>query len=179
MGSDPLPVTMLDDARTEVISNALPKSAVGTPRLERIEPFEDFYRREMPRLVALARGLAGAATAEELAQEAMLAAYRRWATIARYERPEAWVRRVCANKATSVLRRRGNEAKALLRLAARPTAVVELEPCDEEFWFALRYLYGLSVAEIAAILDCSEGTVKVHLTRARAALVRSLGEDES
>ena len=40
--------------------------------------FDDFYRAELPRLVALARALCGAATADDVAQEAMLAAYRRW-----------------------------------------------------------------------------------------------------
>ncbi|MDP9219733.1 MAG: ECF-type sigma factor, partial [Actinomycetota bacterium] len=35
---------------------------------------------------------------------------------------------------------------------------------------ALFYLYDLSVADVAATLELSEGSVKTHLSRARAAL---------
>jgi hypothetical protein len=38
------------------------------------ESFETFYRREYPRILVLARVLAGAPAAEDLAQEVMLAA---------------------------------------------------------------------------------------------------------
>ena len=60
--------------------------------------------REMPRLTALARALCGSAVADDLAQEAMLDAYRRWPEVSRYDIPEAWVRRVCALRASSLLR---------------------------------------------------------------------------
>jgi RNA polymerase sigma factor (sigma-70 family) len=148
------------------------------------ESFESFYRRELPRLVALAGALCGSRVADDLAQEAMLAAYRRWRVVSSYDSPEAWVRRVCANRATSLLRTRSAEARAVLRLAARPAGVSEPASQHEEFWTevrrlprrqaqaaALRYVYDLSVAEIAATLGCSEGAVKQHLARARQALV--------
>ena len=64
-------------------------------------PFDDFYRAELPRLVVLARALCGAAVAEDVAQEAMLAAYRRWRHVSDLENPEAWVRRTCGNLAVS------------------------------------------------------------------------------
>jgi RNA polymerase sigma-70 factor, ECF subfamily len=148
--------------------------------------FDLFYARELPRLIAFAQGLCGRPVADDIAQEAMIAAYRHWARVSRYESPEAWVRRVCANQATSVLRRRAAEARALLRLGTRePTT--ELQASHEAFWAevrglprrqaqvtALRYVYGLSVAEIATTLGCTEGTAKVHLTRARAALAERL-----
>src|SRR5689334_5960392 len=74
------------------------------------EPFDAFYRRELARLVAFARVLAGPAYAEDIAQDAMLTAYRHWRTVSRLDMPAAWVRRVCANRALSTLRRRGVEA---------------------------------------------------------------------
>ena len=147
------------------------------------EPFEEFYRREFPRTRALARVLVGGPGADDVAQEAMLVAYRRWREVARLSDPAMWVRRVCANLATSQLRRRGVEARALLRLGARPRPAVVLTDDDESFWSAVRslprrqaqvvalfYLYDLSVADVAATLELSEGSVKTHLSRARATL---------
>jgi RNA polymerase sigma-70 factor (ECF subfamily) len=42
---------------------------------------------------------------------------------------------------------------------------------------ALHYLEDRSVEDIAAILECSTGTVKQHLHRARRRLAALLGED--
>jgi DNA-directed RNA polymerase specialized sigma24 family protein len=76
--------------------------------------FDAFFVVEFPRMVAFATALVGdRAVAEELAQEAMLQAYRNWATVAGYDRPGAWVRRVTANLASSTRKRRGVEARAL------------------------------------------------------------------
>jgi RNA polymerase sigma factor (sigma-70 family) len=151
------------------------------------ERFEDFYRREFPRLRALARVLVGGPSSDDIAQEALLVAYRRWREVSRLADPAMWVRRVCVNLATSQLRRRGVEARALLRLGARPRLPVALTDDDETFWTAVRslprrqaqvvalfYLYDLAVADVAATLEMSEGTVKTHLSRARAALAQRL-----
>ena len=56
--------------------------STSPPATRSVESFEDFYRREYPRLLVLARVLAGDAAAEDLAQESMLAAYRQWTQIA-------------------------------------------------------------------------------------------------
>jgi RNA polymerase sigma-70 factor (ECF subfamily) len=153
--------------------------------------FDSFYRAELPRLIALARALCGAAVADDVAQEAMLAAYRRWKQVRELESPAGWVRRTCANLAVSYYRRRLLELRALTRLASRPKPV--LDPPDEQFWAAvrklparqaqaaaLRYVYELDVADIARTLEISQGSVKQHLSRARAQLVRELNlvEDE-
>lgn len=151
--------------------------------------FDDFYRAQFPRLVPLARALCGAGVAEDIAQEAMLASYRSWPQVSQLAAPEAWVRKTCANLAVSAFRRRVCELKALVRLGPavdRPP----LSPDGEAFWSAvralpkrqaqaaaLRYLYDLSVAEVAQTLDISEGAVKQHLSRARAALVAQLDLD--
>jgi RNA polymerase sigma factor (sigma-70 family) len=161
-----------------------PDAVAGLPV---VESFDVFYRRELPRLVAFAAALSGSASADDIAQEAMLAAYRRWETVARLDVPAAWVRRVCANRSVSTLRHRAVEARALLRLGSRRA---EPEPLAEEhelFWsevrtlprrqaqvIALHYIYDVGVIEIAATLGCAEGTVKVHLSRGRAALAQRL-----
>jgi len=148
--------------------------------------FDDFYRKEMPRLVMLARALCGSLVAEDVAQEAMLTAYRRWRVVGGLEYREAWVRRTCSNLAVSQYRRKLVELKALTRLSTRPQPP-GLGPADEAFWAAirqlprrqaqaaaLRYLYELDVADIARTLAITEGAVKQHLTRARARLVAEL-----
>lgn len=154
-----------------------------------IETFDAFYRRELPDLVAFAAALAGPAAADDIAQDAMLVAYRRWDTVSVMDVPAAWVRRVCANRAVSSLRRRGVEVRALLRLSARrPDEPPPLDGDAAAFWgevrrlprrqaqaVALFYVYDLGVAEIARTLGCAEGTVKVHLSRGRAALADRLG----
>jgi RNA polymerase sigma-70 factor (ECF subfamily) len=187
------PATVLGEASAEIISdNPAERPRSQHPSDPRARSFEVFYRQEMPRLVALARGLSGSSAADDLAQEAMLAAYRRWSEVATYEHPEAWVRRVCANHATSLLRRRGAETRAVLRLASQRSPDAELDERHEAFWAevrrlprrqaqaaALRYLYDLSVADIAATMACSEGSVKVHLTRARAVLADRLEKEAS
>ena len=86
-----------------------------------VESFDTFYAREYSSLVAMAHALTGSRShAEDIAQEAMLTAYRRWDDVSRLDLPAAWVRRVCANTATSVVRRRIVETRAVLRIGARP-----------------------------------------------------------
>jgi RNA polymerase sigma factor (sigma-70 family) len=153
--------------------------------LGRAQTFEMFYRREMPALVALAAALSGSMYAEDIAQEAMLAAYRRWDVVSQFEAPAAWVRRVCANRSVSTVRRRAVEARALLRLDMRRSDERLMADEYERFWaevrrlprrqaqvIALHYIYDLAVSDIACTLACAEGTVKTHLARGRAALAR-------
>jgi RNA polymerase sigma-70 factor (ECF subfamily) len=127
-----------------------------------------------------------------LAQEAFLAAYRRWDRISQYDKPEMWVRRAAANRAVSLVRRRLTEAKALL-LVRGHTATEPLPSSSENdvLWaqvrrlskrqaqaVALFYAADLPLAEIAEVLGCSTGTVKSHLRRARNTLARKLGYQE-
>src|SRR5690349_9331005 len=100
--------------------------------------FDSFYVSELPRLVRLARGLCGAALAEDVAQEAMLVTYRRWSHVAALDRPDLWVRRTCANLAVSHFRRRVLELRAVARVGGRRGPVVELEPASEDLWRAVR-----------------------------------------
>lgn len=156
--------------------------------------FDEFYVGELPRLVALARALSSAAIAEDIAQEAMLIAYRRWREVREMAHPEQWVRRTCANLAVSHFRRSVVELRAKARLAARRPPPDELDRPAEEFWAAvralpnrqaqaaaLRFVYDLPIVEIAQTMDCTEGTVKQHLSRARRSLAATLGvtEEES
>jgi len=76
---------------------------------------------------ALAYALSGSRLgADDLAQEAFLAAYRDWQSIGRYNNPGAWVRRVVDNRSVSMFRRRSAELRPLIRLrnvlSQRPTS---------------------------------------------------------
>jgi RNA polymerase sigma factor (sigma-70 family) len=155
------------------------------------EPFEAFYRREFPRLVALAHGLAGPELAADLAQEAMIAAYRRWDEVQSFGSARAWVRGVCANVSVSAVRRRLAETRAMTRLRARPAIHQAEGGADDEFWrevrrlprrqvqvVGLHYVLDMSVADIAAALGCAEGTVKAHLFKARKTLAARLASDD-
>jgi RNA polymerase sigma-70 factor (ECF subfamily) len=143
-------------------------------------------------LVAFAWAMTGSlAVAEELAQEALAAAWQGWDRVGGYERPGAWARRVVGNRAAGLLRREERERRAVGRLWARDgNGTGELTIVDENaaLWEAMRalplrqaqvlalhYLEDRSVSQIAGILECAEATVKVHLHRGRLELARRLG----
>ncbi len=157
------------------------------------EDFETFYQREFRQVVALAYSLSGSrVAAEDLAQEAFIAAHQQWEKVGRYEAPGAWVRRVVSNKSISLFRRRTSEVKAVTRLAMRrQIPLPEIATDDDEFWkvvrdlpkrqaqaVALFYLEDRPVVEVAKILGCTESTAKVHLHKARKALAKRLKLDE-
>ncbi|MCU0260597.1 MAG: sigma-70 family RNA polymerase sigma factor [Ilumatobacteraceae bacterium] len=150
--------------------------------------FEQLYADELPRLVPTLHALTGdRASAEDLAQDALRRAHEHWAEISSYDRPGAWVRRVALNLAANAARGRGREARALQLV--RPAAPVELPATDEALWALVRelpeqqrhavvlhYVEDQTVADVAAVLEVSEGTVKTHLSRARATLAARLAE---
>jgi len=150
--------------------------------------FDELYRREFHTLVALAYGLSGnRAAAEELVQEAFVAAHRGWRRIGSYDNPSAWLRRVVVNRSISALRRRAAERRALSRLGGQRILPHELPEPDEAVWRAVRalpsrqaqvialyYVDDRSTADIATILDCAEGTVRAQLHKARQALAKTL-----
>jgi RNA polymerase sigma factor (sigma-70 family) len=163
-------------------------------RLRSAPSYESFFRSEYRGLVALAYAMTGSqVVGEDLAQEALLVAYRRWDYVAGLDRPETWVRRTCTYLASSWRRRKGAEIRAMVRSGSRrvspPSRDPDVEDGGVEFWanvrklprrqaqcVALRYVYECPVAEIATMLGCSEGSVKQHLARAKARRQASLGE---
>ncbi len=164
----------------------------GIPVVRGPLSFDAFYASEFEAVAGLAYALSGSRlAAEDLAQEAFLAAYRRWDEIGRYESPGGWVRRVVANRSVSVIRRRVVEAKALTRLAEPVHRLPELSPEACGVWRAVRrlpdrqaqvialfYLEDLPLDDIASILDLSVETVRTHLRRARKKLARRLATEE-
>ncbi|MGH9132514.1 MAG: RNA polymerase sigma factor [Ilumatobacteraceae bacterium] len=153
--------------------------------------FDGFYRDEYCRLVPVVAALVGdRAGAEDVVQEALAEAQRHWATVGAYDKPGAWVRRVALNRAANVRRRSGRERGALGRLRIVRAEPIVHELPDEPLWTLVRelpdqqrravvlhYVGDLSVADVADVMECSEGTVKTHLSRARAALAQRYPTD--
>jgi RNA polymerase sigma-70 factor (ECF subfamily) len=160
-----------------------------------VSRFEDFYIEEFRAVVGLAFALSGSSlAAEDIAQEAFMAASTSWARISRYDNPGAWVRKVVANKANSAIRNRMREVHALARVAliqgpssrvvdlptehAEVCSAVRSLPRRQREVVALHYFADYSVSEIALALDIAEGTVKAHLHQGRTRLEHQLSGTE-
>lgn len=159
------------------------------PVVKAAEPFDSFFNREFPRMVAVAYAISGSRwAAEELAQEACLRAYRSWDSVSRYDKPGAWLRRVTINLANSFLRRRISELKALERYAVGGVEPVSSHPVEEEFFWeevkglpkrqreviVLHYVDDMSTSDIAEVLDISESSVRTHMQRGREMLAQRM-----
>lgn len=143
--------------------------------------FDSFYRAQRTPLVRLAHLLTGSpALAEELAQEALLAAHQRWSGL---DNPNAYARRALVNLARTHHRR-----SALQRRHERDSRPpVDLPPEIDEMWqhirrlgtdqrsvIVLRFYADMKVDEIAEVLGKPAGTVKSLLHRSLATLKENM-----
>ena len=125
------------------------------------------------------------ALAEDLVQTALVRAWPRWERIRHRDDPEIYVRRIMVNTWSTWYRRRGRgetpaaavpdgagagdmAAEVAVRLAVRDALGV-LSPRQRAV-LVLRIYDDLSEAQVAEILDCTVGTVKSTMSRARAKL---------
>ncbi|MBN2494016.1 MAG: RNA polymerase sigma factor [Deltaproteobacteria bacterium] len=162
-------------------------------RAEALARFERFAAAEAGSLLWLAKRLVGEADAQDLAQDALLKAYRgldrfRWEASLK-----SWVRRILVNEGLKRLRRRqlSERVKGAFRSGGpRPEgmglsewagpdelagqaeqartldrAMQRLSPRQRAV-VVLRHVEGLPVAEVAETLGLGPGTVKTHLVRA-------------
>jgi RNA polymerase sigma-70 factor (ECF subfamily) len=161
-------------------------------RVERRIQFDTWYvdtYRPMLHLAVLL--LHDEGRANDVVQDSFAEAYRRWDRLSGYDRPDLWMRRVVLNRCVSRLRRRSAEERAVARWAGRAgdRAIVDEISDDSGIWRlvqqlprrqvqALALVYGtdLSVDDAAAVMGCSAGSVKTHLSRGRAALAARLEE---
>jgi RNA polymerase sigma-70 factor (sigma-E family) len=136
--------------------------------------FRLFFASEYRRLFALGLLLTGEAVqAEELAQDALVRTFRRWALAGRPKDPPSYARRVLVNRHRSLLRRAVVEARQLVRLGgdAEPGgdhgedamvlwAALRRLPPRQRAVVVLRYYEDLSEPEVARLLRLPLGTVK-------------------
>ncbi len=159
-----------------------------SPTVRAVPAFDDVYRSEFRRVAGLAFVFCrDYNSAEDLAQDAFATAFRHWSDVSRMEHPVAWIQTVVVNKAMSRLRRMTRETRALrlgepaqheegpAEVLAVWDAVAGL-PVRQAQVVSLIYYSGLSHSEAAAIMGCKLETVRTHLKRAKAHLVKSLGE---
>src|SRR5215467_7913081 len=136
--------------------------------------FEAFVTARGPALLRFAYLLTrDPGLAEDLVQEAFVRAHGRWDTIATLDHPEAYLRRIIVNQCLSWRRRRastelvgappetgmpdGSDALAERDLVWR---VIGGLPGRQRAVLVLRYYEAMTDREIAAVLECAEGTVR-------------------
>ncbi len=122
--------------------------------------------------------------AEDVVQEVLIRAHRRWAQIGDLDQPEAYVRRMIVNEFTSwrrkwarIVPRPSDELDGPIddeaaSIAERRTLLSEIAklPRRQRTVLVLRYYEGLPDSAIAATLGCSETTVRGYAFRALKAL---------
>jgi RNA polymerase sigma-70 factor (sigma-E family) len=162
---------------------------------ERTREIAGLFDREYKSLHRLAYVfVADAAAAEEIVMEAFVKVFSGWHRFRSVDHKSAYLKQMVVNGSRSRLRRQGTEQRvneALHRDVARSRGL-ESEHSDMQLdlWNAvrrlpdrqraaivLRYHEDLSEAEIADVLDCSVGTVKSQLSRARRKLEVLLTEE--
>lgn len=160
----------------------------------RDEEVAGLFRRHYAPMCRLAYVILGdAGAAEEVVMEALVKTFSGWMRIRDLDRSEAYLKRAVVNGCRSKIRRKSIESRAAVVL--RSQAQASATPSDPDrsdtrraVWEAIRglperqraavvlfYYEDLPEAEIADILQCSVGTVKSQLFKARAKLGRSLG----
>ena len=177
----------------------MPSSGPGHRSLE--EALSRLYRQEYGRLVAaLVQRFGDLDLAEDVAQDALAAAWERWISGGQPDKPVAWLTTVARNRALDRIRGQASAARALRRLRSEfdgytaPAAdhtLTEatglpddrlamlmgcchpgLAPADR-IALMLRFVAGLSSAEVATALLVPPGTMQARITRAKKRIRRS------
>jgi len=169
--------------------------------------FDLLVERHQQRAYRLAWSILGdREEAKDLSQEAFLRVYEKASTFDRRSKFSTWFHRILVNLCLDHRRRRqgwlqriftGADSTEPMELLERQPSPQD-EPADEvarretmtRVWKATTALSGqqraalllqvqedLPTSEIAAVLGCSEATVRVHLHRAVATLRRTLGSE--
>jgi len=162
------------------------------------EAIEELYRRHGRLLLGQLQFMVDQpALAEEVLQDTMLAVWRGARTFRGGSRVRTWLLGIARRQARDRMRRRrptpmadselaerpspnpGPEAIAVERAEARRmvTAISTLAPTHREV-LGLVFGAGLSLAEVARVLEVPLGTVKSRLHAARAALSRTMNEKD-
>jgi RNA polymerase sigma factor (sigma-70 family) len=151
------------------------------------DEYSSFFRAEFTHVVRTSYLIVhDRQRAEDVAQEAFIQLLAHWNKVIRYDRPEAWVRRVAIRIASRAARR--ERLRPALEEASGPpplftpqdvdllNAVKQL-PTQQRAAVALFYFEDRPLPEVANILGCSHAAAKVHVFNARKRLAQLLGEE--
>ncbi|WP_128802709.1 MULTISPECIES: sigma-70 family RNA polymerase sigma factor [unclassified Streptomyces] len=166
-------------------------SAGADPR----HAIETVFRIESPRIIAgLTRLVRDVGIAEELAQDALVAALEQWPHDGVPDNPGAWLMATARHRAVDLIRRRENYARKLaeigrsLETTAPPEEIADPDDIDDDLLrlvftachpvlsaeariaLTLRLLGGLTTAEIARAFLVPEPTVAQRIVRAKKTL---------
>ncbi|MFJ4559174.1 RNA polymerase sigma factor [Streptomyces massasporeus] len=163
--------------------------------VETAETVETVFRMESPRIIAaVARVVRDVGIAEELAQDALVAALEQWPRDGVPDNPGAWLMTAARRRAVDLVRRRENYTRKLAEIGrALPDAAPAVEPADPDdidddllrlvftachpmlstearTALTLRLLGGLTTTEIARAFLVPEPTVAQRIVRAKRTL---------
>ncbi|GGZ72439.1 RNA polymerase subunit sigma-24 [Streptomyces subrutilus] len=156
------------------------------------------FRIESARIIAgVARIVRDVGIAEELAQDALVAALEQWPRTGVPDRPGAWLTATAKNRAVDLVRRRETYARKLAEVgrtledAPPPPEPADPDDIDDDLLrliftachpvlateariaLTLRLMGGLTTAEIARAFLAPEPTVAQRIVRAKRALARA------
>ncbi|MGA5167053.1 MULTISPECIES: RNA polymerase sigma factor [Streptomyces] len=158
---------------------------------------ETVFRIESARIIAaVARIVRDVGIAEELAQDALVAALEQWPESGVPDRPGAWLMATARNRAVDLVRRRETYARKLAEVGRDLETAYEPEPAepddidddllrlvftachpvlsaDGRVALTLRLLGGLTTEEIARAFLVPEATVAQRIVRAKRSLARA------
>lgn len=152
--------------------------------------FEAFYREEHDRLYrALCLVTHDRHEAEDLAQDAFVRLFERWERVGGLEDPSGYLYRTAMNGFRSGYRRAALALKRSLRVVPHDDGIERLEATDwviralaplsrrQRAAVVLTDLLGFSSEEAGRLLAVRASTVRMHSSRAHAALRRRMGEE--
>jgi RNA polymerase sigma-70 factor (sigma-E family) len=147
--------------------------------------YDQFVAERLDRLLRYATAMTcDRYLAQDIVQDVLLRAQSRWARIAAMDAPYLYVKRMVTNEYLSWRRRRAardiSSSQAKLETLAPPVhdpavqhaerdamrARIAVLPRKQRAALVLRYYEDCSFAEIASVLNCTETTVRSHISRA-------------
>jgi RNA polymerase sigma-70 factor (ECF subfamily) len=154
--------------------------------------FESFFRSERPRLFGSMLLITGSThEADELVQEAFFKLWERWDRVGSMENPTGYLYRTALNAQRSAYRRAVRAAKRTLSPPPSPDPLAEVAGRDEVLRalgamtprqrtaVVLTELHGYDTDEAARAMGIRPGTVRVLVSKGRAALRAKTEPDDA
>ena len=176
--------------------DALERQAIADAKSGDAGAYDYLVRKYLKRVLSIAWGIVrNPADAEDLAQEAFLRGFERLDRFREQQPFGPWIYRIVTNLALDALRRRGRIQEAPVppeqpglrrdhadlpsetaQLRERIDQAIELLPDMQRVVARLYLVEEFGHAEIAAMCNLSEGTVRSHLSLARQKLKQQLAD---